>query len=455
MKPFLKDFMKYIEAEEYLNDIPRFTSKNPLEKTRGFYEFIQTADNGRYSEDKLGRIIHVAGTNGKGSVCAFLERIGRKSGYKTAMFTSPHLITTRERFAIDGEIISEEKFLEAFDWLNKMIKEYHSINSDYSPTYFEYLFFMGIFIFSEARPDIMIMETGLGGRLDTTNVVKNPALTIITEIGYDHMAYLGDNLEKIAGEKAGIIKPHVPVVFSGEKSEVSVILEQKSKELGCNYYSVSKKDYKINEIKKKSIDFSVATLYDNYVSLVINTTALYQTQNAAIAYRACEILRNECGLSKLDGVSVAWGISQMHWMGRMDEVIPNVYIDGAHNEDGIEAFSESVGAYEPEGEDEKCVIVFSVVKDKQYDKMIEQLCSIDKVTSFIITHIPNERGANLKELALLFEKYCEGKRDIYTYDNIEDAIIKSIDLKGERGRVYIVGSLYLAGIVEGIFRRKA
>jgi dihydrofolate synthase/folylpolyglutamate synthase len=114
-----------------------------------------------------------------------------------------------------------------------------------------------------------------------------------------------------------------------------------------------------------------------------------------------------------------------------------------------------VGAYNIEGKDEKCVIVFSVVKDKQYDKMIKQLCSIDKVTSFIITHIPNERGANLKELALLFEKYCEGKRDIYTYDNIEDAIIKSIDLKGERGRVYIVGSLYLAGIVEGIFRRKA
>jgi dihydrofolate synthase/folylpolyglutamate synthase len=269
------------------------------------------------------------------------------------------------------------------------------------------------------------------------------------------MAYLGDTLEKIAGEKAGIIKPHTPVVFSDRKSEVSVVLEQKSRELGCKYYSVSKKDYKINEIKKKSIDFSVATLYDNYVSLVINTTALYQVENAAIAYRACEVLRSEGGLGKLDESSIVWGISQMHWMGRMDEVIPDVFIDGAHNEDGIEAFVESVGAYKPKGENEKCVLVFSAVKDKQYDKMIKLLCGLDIVTSIIITHIPSERGANLKELALLFEKYCEGKRDIYTYDNIEDAIIKSTDLKGERGRVYIVGSLYLAGIVEGIFRRKA
>jgi dihydrofolate synthase/folylpolyglutamate synthase len=433
---------EYIKAEEYLNNIPRFTSKNPMEATRGFYDYI-------HSEDKLGKIIHVAGTNGKGSVCAFLESICIESGYKTAMFISPHLVTTRERFVINGEIISEEEFLEAFNWLNGKIKEY---NTDYNPTYFERLFFMGMYIFAKARPDVTILETGLGGRLDTTNVIKNPAITVITEIGFDHMAYLGNTLAAIAGEKAGIIKENVPVVFSDRKSEVYGVLEQKASQMHAKVYPVSKKDYKINEIKKKSIDFSVTNLYDNYVSLLINTTALYQVENAALAYRSCEVIKRDCGFDKLTATSLAKGISKMHWMGRMEEIRPNIYIDGAHNEDGIEAFVESIEAYASMGENDKCVIVFSVVKDKEYDKMIHMICKLKFVTDFIITHIPGERGANLEELKALFEGV---NARIHTYENIEDAIRESIILKGEKGRVYIVGSLYLAGIVENIFRRQA
>jgi dihydrofolate synthase/folylpolyglutamate synthase len=361
------------------------------------------------------------------------------------MFTSPHLVTTRERFVIDGEIVSEDKFMEAFDWLNSVI-------GDYNPTYFERLFFMAVYIFAEAKPDVTIMETGLGGRLDTTNAIAKPAVTVITEIGYDHMAYLGDTLEKIAGEKAGIIKENIPVVFSDRKSEVSRVLEGKSIEKHCKYYSVSKKDYKIIEIKKKAIDFYVTNLYDNYVSLEINTKALYQTENAAIAYRTSEVLRNECGLDRLTSENVKNGISKMHWTGRMDEVRPDIYIDGAHNEDGIEAFAQTLEAYNSSNEDNgKCVIVFSAVNDKQYDKMICRLCKLPFVTDYVITHIPNTRGTDLEELANLFNKHCENGAGIYTYEDIEEAIRHSLQLKGERGQVYIVGSLYLAGIVESIF----
>jgi dihydrofolate synthase/folylpolyglutamate synthase len=344
--------------------------------------------------------------------------------------------------------------LEAFNWLNGKIKEY---GTEYNPTYFERLFFMGIYIFAKAEPDVTILETGLGGRLDTTNVIKNPAITVITEIGFDHMAYLGNTLEAIAGEKAGIIKENIPVVFSDRKSEVYGVLEQKASQMHAKAYPVSKKDYKINEIKKKSIDFSVTNLYDNYVSLLINTTALYQVENAALAYRACEVLKSDRCLDRLSDKSISNGIFKMHWMGRMEEVMPDIYIDGAHNEDGIEAFAQSLEAKVPMDEIDKCVIVFSVVKDKEYDKMIQMLCKLKFVTDFIITHIPGERGANLEELKALFEKNCEkgNSCNIYTYDNIEDAIKKSIILKGEKGRVYIVGSLYLAGIVENIFRRQA
>lgn len=162
----------YAEAEHLLEEVPRFTKKNPLEETRGFYEFIQNCENGRFQEARFGVIIHVAGTNGKGSVCAFLESICRVSGYRTAMFTSPHLVTTRERFCIDGSMISEEAFLEAFNWLSAQLGQYRKTKPDYSPTYFERLFFMGIYVFARADVEITILETGLGGRLDTTNVVK-------------------------------------------------------------------------------------------------------------------------------------------------------------------------------------------------------------------------------------------------------------------------------------------
>jgi dihydrofolate synthase/folylpolyglutamate synthase len=144
----------------------------------------------------------------------------------------------------------------------------------------------------------------------------------------------------------------------------------------------------------------------------------------------------------------------MHWMGRMEEIRQDIYIDGAHNEDGIEAFVESIEAAASLRENNKCVVVFSVVKDKQYDKMIHMLCKLDFVTDFILTHIPGQRGANLEELSGWFREYCGDKAKIYTYENIEDAIIQSLALKGKSGRVYIVGSLYLAGIVEDIFRRQ-
>jgi dihydrofolate synthase/folylpolyglutamate synthase len=220
-------------------------------------------------------------------------------------------------------------------------------------------------------------------------------------------------------------------------------------------YPVSKKDYKINEIKKKCIDFSVTNLYDSYVSLLINTTALYQAENASIAYRTCEVLKRDCGLDKITDKSLSQGIFDMYWMGRMEEVMPDVYIDGAHNEDGIEAFANSLEAKEALDVFDKCVVVFSVVKDKEYGKMIKTLSGLLPVTDFIITHIPGARGADLEELKALFDKYCGGRKNIYTYDDIEDAIRKSMVLKGGKGRVYIVGSLYLAGIVENIFRRQA
>lgn len=441
----------YTEAEHLLAEVPKFTKKNPLEQTRGFYEYIQSCENGRYREKNLGKVIHVAGTNGKGSVCAFLQSIGKESGYRTGMFISPHLVTTRERFCIDGSILSEEAFVEAFNWLSDKIVEYRRVAPDYCPTYFERLFFMGIYVFVKAHVDILILETGLGGRLDTTNVVNDPVVTVITEIGLDHMAYLGDTIEEIASEKAGIIKAGIPVVFSDRKRVVSEIIQKKTRELGCKCHTVSKNDYKINEIQKKFIDFSVVSRYYDYGRLIADTTAAYQAENAAVAVRTVEVLKEDCGFGKFTVESVREGIRKMHWACRMEEVQPGVFIDGAHNEDGIAAFVQSLNMSADCGNADglRCVLIFSVVKDKQYDKMIKLLCGLSMVTDFVVTQIPGERGANLAELKNIFDEYAnENTQKVYTYEEIEDALAFGLSVRKDAGRVYIVGSLYLAGIVE-------
>lgn len=435
--------INYDAAEQFLSEVPKFTTKNPLEQTKGFYRFVQD----EMDEKRLGSIIHVAGTNGKGSVCAFLNQIFLESGYHVGMFTSPHLITTRERFVIDGEMVSEASFVEAFNWLCAKINAYQALQNDYAPTYFERLFFMGMYLFAKAGVAVTLLETGLGGRLDTTNVVDNPVLCIITEIGLDHVAYLGDTIEKIAYEKAGIMKPNVPVVFLERKKEAFDVFTKKASECGCACHAVSKKEYKINEIKKKCIDFSVVSRYYDYGRIIINTSALYQVENAAIAIRACEVLMQECGFDRLH---VKEGIQRMHWPGRMEEIVPNVYIDGAHNEDGMEAFVDSLkNAADPE----RCMLIFSVVRDKQYDKMIKQLCSLDRVTEFVLTHIPDERGARLDVLIEQFKKDTDKK--ISAFEQIEDAVLYCLEKRNSSVQdIYIVGSLYLAGAVRKLLEER-
>lgn len=433
----------YAKAEQFLSEVPKFTTKNPLEETKGFYAFIEE----EIKEEQMGKLVHVAGTNGKGSVCAFLQQVLLESGYHVGMFISPHLITTRERFVIDGEMVSEEAFVAAHNWLCGKLTAYQKVKKEYAPTYFERLFFMGMYLFANAGVGVTILETGLGGRLDTTNVIKNPALCIITEIGLDHMQYLGDTVTQIAAEKAGIIKPKVPVVFLERNREAFDVLWKKASEYGCTCHIVSKKQYKINEIKKKCIDFSVVSRYYDYGRIILNTIALYQTENAAIAIRACEVLMQECGFDKL---RVKEGIEKMHWPGRMEEVLPGVYIDGAHNEDGIEAFVDSV---EHAVDSEHCMLVFSAVRDKQYDKMIERLCSLERVTEFVVTQLPEERGAELEALADKF-RLCTEKK-VRMFGDIKDAVFYCLDNRNDSVHdIYIAGSLYLAGAVRKLLEER-
>lgn len=430
------------QAEAYINSIPRFTSKNTMEDTKAFLHRLG-------DPDRTMRIIHVAGTNGKGSVCAYLNSILRAAGYSTAVFTSPHLVDIRERFSVNGELISKEDFLRAFLFIYERIDRDMSEDGArerraYHPTFFEYLFFMAMVLFAERKPDFCILETGLGGRLDATNAVEKKELVVITRISLEHVEYLGDTLEKIAGEKAGIMCAGAPAVYWDTCAETSAVFERRGADLGISVQSVSKKEYSFSNFRRKAIDFSLHTRYYNYIGLTLNTVAAYQMENAALAVRALEVLD---GGRTVTAEQIRRGVAECFWAGRMEEVLPEVYVDGAHNADGIRAFLESVAM---DGHAGARTLLFSVVREKDYEHMTEELVKSGLFRKLAVVRMRTGRAVELKTLKELFDTYpdcaCE------TYENVAVALQRLLEDRGREERIYIAGSLYLTGEIKELLK---
>ena len=209
----------YTEAEQYINHIQKFAKKNTLSHTRMYLQAL-----GIDEETFAGRIIHVAGTNGKGSVCNYLTNLLLAEGFHVGTFISPHLVHMRERIRLDNRMIPEAEFVTAYEAVRQVIAAHAGQEAWYHPTFFEFLFLMAMYVYKEKMPDYLVLETGLGGRLDATNVFSKPVLTIITEIGLDHCQYLGDTKEKIAAEKAGIIQEGVPLIYVRRDPETENVL---------------------------------------------------------------------------------------------------------------------------------------------------------------------------------------------------------------------------------------
>lgn len=441
-----KNITTFEEAENYIYEVPRFTSKNTLDDTKRFLKKLG-------NPDCKFPIIHVAGTNGKGSVCAYMRSVLEESGKRVAVFTSPHLVDIRERFVIDGEMISKEAFLQAFlqvynalDWEALEAEEGDVVDSRkvYHPSYFEFLFFMAMLLFAEAKPDYCILETGLGGRLDATNSVTKKELAVITRISLEHVEYLGDTVEKIAGEKAGIMQADAPVVYWSSCEETDRVFEEKATELGINAHRVSKSDYHFISFQNKSIDFSVCTRYYNCINLTLRTIADYQMENAALAVRAIEEL--DKGRSITDK-QIASGIQKCFWAGRMEEVLPEVFVDGAHNDDGIRAFVETVAR---DGHTGPRALLFSVVKDKDYVKMIEKLVRTGLFQKIAVTKMQTGRGVSLERLQELFVGYSDC--NYHMYENVAAAFRGLLEEQGADERIYIAGSLYLVGEIKELLK---
>lgn len=447
--------MDEIQAEDYLLQIPMWTKKkNSPEAIRDFLRELGSP------QEQLS-IIHVAGTNGKGSVCAFLASILNRLGYKTGSFTSPHLVDVKERIAIGGKTADRQLFQASFQKVFRLTER--MMGKGYChPSFFEYLFYMALVAFRTAGVRYAVLETGLGGRLDATNVIDHPLVTVITSISLDHMEYLGDTIELIAGEKAGIIKPGCPVVCSAGQKKACEVIQRRAMELSAPYYPVCESDYQTAD-SDLSVDsasepdgsfcsgsncFSVSfqSLKGQDITVKVPFAAPYQAENMLLAVRAVELL----GLGEINWPLICQGIEDTRWPGRMEEVLPDIYLDGAHNIGGIAAFAEAAKRLRKKKK-KRLILLFAVSADKEYQAMIRLLTGDLKPDHIVVAHMHNSRGLDDRTLLESFQK--EARCPVEGFQAVELAYGRAMEQKGEDGMIFAVGSLYLIGEMKEMIRR--
>ena len=429
--------MNYEEAVAYIEETPKFTTKNKLSHTK---ECLERLGN----PEKKFKVIHVAGTNGKGSTCAFLTSIFREAGYSCGLFTSPHLVVINERFQINEKNIDNQAFMSAFEKVKALADELVAEGS-YHPTYFEMLFLMGMVIFAEAGVDYVMLETGLGGRLDATTAVEEPAACVITSISFDHMQYLGNTIAEIAGEKAGIIVPGVPVIYDGNNPEAAKVIRKQAEALGSPYYEVKKENTEILRNTSAGIDFCMENEYYGNTAFSIPFIAGYQVMNAALALKTAEVLKDMVNLPK---DSVLRGLRETRWQGRIETVLPGVIVDGAHNEDGVEKFVETAEHFQ---KDYPLTLLFSAVDDKDYTDMIRTVAGRIRFQHVIVTQVGGYRKVPAEQLADIFRK--EGCLCAESCEDVESSFRRALEYRGKEGMLFCVGSLYLVGEIKAIIQK--
>lgn len=429
----MKGFDTYGQVTDYILSIPKFAKKTG---TKNLSEILTYLGN----PERNMPVIHVAGTNGKGSTCAFLQSIYMHAGYRVGMFVSPHLVCLNERIRINQAYISDEDFVRIFQRVHNAVRKE---NFPY-PSFFEMLFLMAALYFSEQETDLVIYETGMGGRLDATNVLM-PALSVITSVGLDHTQYLGETLAKIAGEKAGIIKPDTPVAAFFREQEASDVIKKQAEKMGALLYAVEKKDYVIDKITTKNIDFSINCEYYKCDAVRIMTSGLYQVENAVLAAVAARVMP----VLSVEEHDIVNGLLRMQWEGRMEELLPGVIIDGAHNDEAVLRWRETVSALYGNSPGR---LMFAVASDKAYADMIRHICQGMHFEKIYITAIPGTRRTACELVARQFQ-LCTGDR----LELIEDTKAAFDAACGERlpqEKLFLVGSLYLVGAVKKFIENK-
>ena len=421
-----------MQAEEYLEKIPMWTrEKHSLTDIRAFLHEMGDPDR------KLS-IIHVAGTNGKGSVCAFLTSLYRNAGFRTGTFISPHLVTVRERFLLNNEMVSPGKLQAAFETVLETVNIMKEKGYSH-PSYFEFLFYMAMALFADETPELVILETGLGGRLDATNVVENPLACVITSISLDHIMYLGDTIEAVAGEKAGIIKRQVPVIYDDTVPEASEVIRERAVQMASKAYPVGKGDFSILETKDQGLSIRAegeaaqAFAAAGPLVLEIPFEAPYQAENAMLAVKTAVVLGQRERGFRLTEAQITEGIRTARWAGRMERAGENLYLDGAHNQ-----AAASMAARQKK----KAYLLFGAVSDKDYRAMARLLCEGISWAGIGVVHIDSSRSMDTEVLAEAFSQAYKGP--VRAFETAGEALREMKKQAGDE-LLFCAGSLYLIG----------
>lgn len=411
--------MNYEEALKYIHGISWTFCKPGLERIGELCERLG------HPERNL-KFVHVAGTNGKGSFCSMLDSVLRAAGYKVGLYTSPYIKRFNERMRIAGEDISDGTLARITGEVKPIADEMTD-----KPTEFELITAIAFKYFAEEKCDIVILEAGMGGRLDSTNIITTPVLSVITGIALDHTAFLGDTVEKIAAEKAGIIKSRVPVLYGGEDECARAVIKKKASELGSPYSDVDYSSLSVINADLSGTDFD----YKRYTGMHISLLGLYQPRNAAVVLEAVLAL-SECGFD-ISLSAIKEGLASAKWHARFEIIKkdPLVIFDGAHNPQGIESAVESIKYYFG---DTRVCILSGVLSDKDYDYIAKKLSEVADV-AFTITP-DNPRALSAEDYAKTLEKYSVIANPC---ENIEKALrLGMLTAKKSSVPLVCLGSLY-------------
>jgi len=432
--------MNYIEALDFLSNLTKFGINLGL----GRIEYLLSLLG---NPERSLRVIHVGGTNGKGSTAMMTARILEEAGFRVGLFISPHLHSYTERYLINHQPITEERFAALMDrlkpLLEKMVAEGHE-----HPTEFEVCTALAFLYFYEEKVDFLVLEVGLGGAIDSTNVVPHPMVSVITNATFDHMDYLGNTIAEIASVKAGIIKEGGQVVTAAWYPEALEVIEEQCKIKGANLLRVGKEiSYQLKEATPQGTSFDVTTPWGVYQNLFIPLAGQYQAVNAATALGVIEILKNTYGVPVLED-HIRKGFTNSYWPARLEKVYdhPQVIIDVSHNYDGactLSAALKEIYSYR------KLILVLGMLGDKEREKVVGELAPL--ASSVIITKPLSPRAGDWGKLADEARKYVDR---VYVIEDITEAVDAAVEQADKEDLICITGSFYMVADARKYFLNK-
>ena len=431
--------MKDVDTLKYLEELRVLGSNYGLERTERLLELLG-------NPHKKLKLIHIAGTNGKGSTSAILGKILIEHGYKVGFFNSPHLEEIEETIRINDENIKEEDFISLINeikpFVNKVVKEGFN-----HPTEFEVLTCIMFLYLYRQNVDFGIIEVGLGGRLDSTNVLT-PILSVITSISLDHTNILGNTIEEIAIEKVGIIKKNIPIITYMQKDEVMKVITEKAIKMNSNLIIVNSNNYKLLEINRDIIINQKVLVHYRGKDEILNLSLLgkHQIINLSLAIEAVKELEN-LNYIDLDIRKIKLAVKKVEWKGRLEILSQNPYIviDGAHNVAGIKYLKNNIDEY---FKYKNLYLILGILADKEVEKMVEEITPLAKEVYTVTSN--SIRAKNSQDLRDIVKNYNE---NCLAFEDYEEAARYAINKANKEDLILASGSLYMIGKIREIFNR--